>query len=164
MTPGFGETVIVTGRLPHRRRIMGNFRMMAIGLALMMALAYIVAMPAAADRDDHGNHDDHEGQTFVATLSGNEEVPRRETPAAGRAVIRVSDDGTQLQFTLRVARIENVIMAHIHCGSPGVSGPVGVTLLHAVPPGGGKVSGIIAKGVRTAPDEGNSCGWTDFAA
>ena len=28
---------------------MGNFRMMAIGLALMMGLAYVVAMPVAAD-------------------------------------------------------------------------------------------------------------------
>jgi hypothetical protein len=138
--------------------------MMAIGLALMMGLAYVVATPVAADRGDHDDHHDQEGQTFVARLSGNEEVPRRITPAFGTAVIRVNEDGTQLAFTLRVARIENVIMAHIHCGSPGVNGPVGVTLLPAMPPGGGKVSGVIAKGVRTAPDAGNGCGWTDLAA
>lgn len=142
---------------------MGNFRIVAFGLAAMMALAYVVAMPARADRDGQGDQQDHGGQTFVATLSGNEEVPRRETPATGRAVIRVSDDGTQLMFTLRVARIENVIMAHIHCGTPGVNGPVGVTLLHAVAPGGGPVSGVIAKGVRTAPDDANGCGWAVLA-
>jgi hypothetical protein len=141
---------------------MGNFRMVAIGLALMLALAYFVAMPAAADRGDRG--DDHGGQTFVARLSGNEEVPRRITPAAGEAVIRVSEDGTRLQFTLTVHRIENVIMAHIHCGTPGVNGPVGVTLFGPVAAGGGKVSGVLAKGERTAPDAGNACGWTDFAA
>ena len=146
---------------------MGNFRMVAVGLAFMMALAYVVAMPVTADRGDHGDHgdhNDHEGQTFVATLSGNEEVPRRITPAEGRAVIRVSEDGSQLQFTLRVSRIENVIMAHIHCGTPGVSGPVGVTLFGPVAPGGGAVSGVIARDIRTAPDAGNFCGWTDLAS
>jgi hypothetical protein len=143
---------------------MGNFRMVAFGLAMMMALAYVVAMPARADRDGQNGQDDHRGETFVATLSGNEEVPRRETAAVGRAVIRVSDDGTQFMFTLRVARITNVIMAHIHCGTPGVNGPVGVTLLHAMPPGGGPVAGVIAKGVRTAPDDGNGCAWADLAA
>ena len=66
---------------------MGNFRMMAIGLALMIGLAYVIAMPVAADRDDHGDHQDQQGQTFVARLSGNEEVPRRITPASGWAVI-----------------------------------------------------------------------------
>ncbi len=143
---------------------MGNFRMVAVGLAVMMALAYVVAMPVTADRDDHGDQHDQEGQTFVARLSGNEEVPRRITPAAGQAVIRVSEDGTQLQFTLRVHRIENVIAAHIHCGTPGVIGPVGVTLFGPGAAGGGKVSGVLAKGIRTAPDAGNACEWTDLAA
>src|SRR3981081_2358825 len=105
-------------------------------------------MPVAADRGDHGDLHDQEGQTFVARLSGNEEVPRRITPAAGSAVIRVSEDGTQLAFVLRVSRIENVIMAHIHCGTPGVNGPVGVTLLHAMAPGGGKYDGVIERDVR----------------
>src|SRR6267143_6985970 len=117
---------------------MGNFRMVAIGLAVMMALAYVVAMPVTADRDDHGDQHDQVGQTFVARLSGNEEVPRRITTAAGEAVIRVSEDGTHLQFTLRVHRIENVIAAHIHCGTPGVIGPVGVTLFGPVAAGGGE--------------------------
>jgi hypothetical protein len=138
--------------------------MMAIGLALMMGLAYVVATPVAADRDDHGDHHDQEGQTFVARLSGNEEVPRRITPAAGMAVIRVSEDGTRFQFTLRVHRIENVIMAHIHCNPPGINGPVGVTLFGPVAAGGGKVSGVLAKGERTAPDAGNACGWTNLAS
>ena len=64
---------------------MGNFRMVAFGLAMMMALAYVVAMPARADREGPNGQDDHRGETFVATLSGNEEVPRRETAAVSIA-------------------------------------------------------------------------------
>jgi len=138
--------------------------MMAIGLALMLAVAYVVSVPVAAHGDDHDNHDDQDGPTFSARLSGNEEVPRRETGASGRATFWVNDDETQLQFKLSVSRITNVIMAHIHCGTPGVNGPVGVTLFGPVAPGGGKVSGVLAKGVRTGPDAGNACGWTDLAA
>jgi len=36
--------------------------------------------------------------------------------------------------------------------------------LHAMAPGGGKVSGVIARDVRTAADDGNACGWTDIAS
>lgn len=143
---------------------MGDFRMAAIGLALMLAVAYVVSIPIAAHGDDRDDHDDQNGQTFSARLSGNEEVPRRETGASGRATFRVNDDGTQLQFKLSVSRIRNVIAAHIHCGTPGVIGPVGVTLFGPAAPGGGKESGVLAKGVRTDPDAGNACGWTDLAA
>jgi hypothetical protein len=137
----------------------------SVGLAFLLVVVLIGIPMTASVVQAHDNNDDHgEGQRFVATLSGNEEVPRRLTPAEGRAVIRVSEDGTQLAFTLRVSHIENVIMAHIHCGTPGVNGPVGVTLFGPVAPGGGKVSGVIARGVRTAPDAGNGCGWSDLAA
>ena len=68
--------------------------------------------------------------------------------------------GDELGFVLAVANIKNVVFAHIHCGAPGVNAPVGVTLYMADAPGGGRVSGIIARGVKTAPDAGNACGWT----
>lgn len=63
---------------------------------------------------------------------------------------------------LTVANIENVFAAHIHCGAAGVAGPVGVTLFMG-PVGGGRVDGVLAQGVITAPDAGNGCGWTDLA-
>jgi hypothetical protein len=75
----------------------------------------------------------------------------------------VSDDGTRISYTVSVADIENVFAAHIHCGAKGVSGPVGVTLFMGAP-GGGAISGTLAKGTITAPDAGNSCGWADLAA
>jgi hypothetical protein len=103
------------------------------------------------------------GDNFVATLSGAQEVPARDTQARGVATFKLSADGTALAFKLNVANIDNVVAAHIHCGAVGVNGPVGVTLFVGAP-GGGRVSGTLAEGTITAPDAGNGCGWTDLAA
>jgi CHRD domain len=103
------------------------------------------------------------GDNFVAKLSGDEEVPPRDTRAVGVAKFKLSDDGTALDFKVNVANIENVVAAHIHCGAVGVNGPVGVTLFGGAP-GGGRVNGTLAQGTITAPDAGNACGWTDLAA
>jgi CHRD domain len=103
------------------------------------------------------------GDNFVAPLSGDEEVPPRDTPAVGVAKFKLSDDGAALKFKVNVANIENVFAAHIHCGAVGVNGPIGVTLF-AGAPGGGRVNGTLAQGTITAPDPGNGCGWTDLAA
>ena len=102
-------------------------------------------------------------QDFAARLSGAEEVPPRDTPATGSAAFQLSEDGPALSYTVSVANIENVFAAHIHCGAKRVNGPVGVTLFMGAP-GGGAISGTLAKGTITAPDTGNLCGWTDLAA
>jgi hypothetical protein len=102
-------------------------------------------------------------QTFSARLTGAEEVPPRKTAATGSATFDLSDDGTQISYTVSVSNIENVFAAHIHCGPKRVNGPVGVTLFMGTP-GSGPVSGTLAKGTITAPDPGNNCGWTDLAA
>ena len=102
-------------------------------------------------------------QGFGARLSGGEEVPPRDTPAKGSAAFQLSEDGTALSYTVKVANIENVFAAHIHCGPKHVSGPVGVTLFMGTP-GGGPVSGTLASGTITAPDPGNACSWADLAA
>jgi hypothetical protein len=73
----------------------------------------------------------------------------------------VNKDGTELRFKLIVANIENVFAAHIHCGSPGMNGPVGVTLFMGAP-GGGRVDGVLAQGTIITPDPGdpgNACHW-----
>jgi hypothetical protein len=103
------------------------------------------------------------GDNFVAKLSGDEEVPARDTRAVGVAKFKLSDDGTALQFKVNVANIENVVAAHIHCGAVGENGPVGVTLFGAAP-AGGRVNGTLAQRTITAPDAGNGCGWADLAA
>jgi hypothetical protein len=103
------------------------------------------------------------GDNFVAKLSGDEEVPARDTRAVGVAKFKLSDDGTALDFKVNVANIHNVVAAHIHCGAVGANGPVGVTLFGA-PAAGGRMNGTLAEGTITAPDPGNACGWADLAA
>jgi hypothetical protein len=123
-----------------------------IMLVGMLALGLLAVAPAAVA-----------GDNFVATLSGGQEVPARDTQARGVATFKLSADGTALAFKLNVANIDNVVAAHIHCGAVGVNGPVGVTLFVGAP-GGGRVSGTLVEGTITAPDAGNGCGWTDLAA
>ena len=103
------------------------------------------------------------GDNFVATLSGDDEVPARDTHAVGVATFKLGADGTALAFKVNVANIQNAVAAHIHCGAVGVNGPVGVTLF-AGSPGTGRTDGTLAEGTITAPDPGNACGWTDLAA
>ena len=118
----------------------------------MLALGLLAVAPAA-----------RAGDNFVATLSGGQEVPARDTQARGVATFKLRADGTALAFKLNVANIDNVVAAHIHCGGVGVNGPVGVTLFMGTP-GGGRVNGTLAEGTITAPDPGNGCGWADLAA
>jgi CHRD domain len=120
--------------------------------ALLLALA-IVGLAAASN----------EQRNFVATLSGDQEVPARDTQATGVAKFKLRQDGTALLFKVNVANIDNVVAAHIHCGAVGVNGPVGVTLFMGAP-AGGRVNGTLAEGTITAPDAGNACGWVDLAA
>jgi CHRD domain len=121
-------------------------------LVAMLVLALLAVAPAAVA-----------GDNFVATLSGAQEVPARDTQAVGVATFKLREDGTALEFKLNVANLDNVVAAHIHCGAVGVNGPVGVTLFMGAP-AGGVVNGTLAEGTITAPDAGNACGWADLAA
>jgi hypothetical protein len=120
-----------------------------IAAVIVLALTSLAAAPAPLLRN------------FVAPMSGDQEVPPRDTNASGNAVFHLRGDGTALDYKLIVANIENVFAAHIHCGAAGVNGPVGVTLFMGSP-ASGPVNGIIARGTITAPDPGNACGWSDF--
>jgi hypothetical protein len=103
------------------------------------------------------------GDNFAAPLSGDQEVPARDTPATGVAKFKLREDGTVLLFKINVENIDNVFAAHIHCGAVGVNGPVGVTLFMGSP-ASGPVDGTLAEGTITAADPGNGCGWTDLAS
>jgi hypothetical protein len=123
-----------------------------IVLVGMLALGLLALAPSAVA-----------GDNFVATLSGDQEVPPRDTQAVGVATFKLRDDGTVLAFKVNVANLDNAVAAHIHCGAVGVNGPVGVTLFMGAP-AGGRVNGTLAEGTITAPDPGNACGWADLAA
>jgi hypothetical protein len=142
---------------PGRRMRLARILSAILVVTAMVGLALGATM-ARADGNDHGDHGDSENE-WVAVMRGKFEAPvPRDTPARGVAQFTLNDDGT-LTFTLTVQKISNVVAAHIHCGAPGVAGPVGVTLFHGAP-GGGPFEGLLASGTITAPDAGNGCGWT----
>ena len=123
-----------------------------IVLLLTAALAVLALAPTA-----------WAGENFVAPLSGDQEVPARDTKGVGVATFKLSADGTALVFKINVANIDNVVAAHIHCAAAGVNGPVGVTLFGGAA-GGGVTNGTLAEGTITAADTVNACGWTDLAS
>ncbi|MHB1133108.1 MAG: CHRD domain-containing protein [Chloroflexota bacterium] len=129
---------------------MQNRRWLAL---LLLVMTLITASTAAAAPSD----------TFVAHLAGRDEVPPTNTLAQGQAIFHLNDDETALGYKLIVANIENVVASHIHCAPAGVNGPVGVFLYGAVPPGGGRVNGVIAEGTITDPIPTNGCNWTTLA-
>lgn len=91
-------------------------------------------------------------RSFRTHLSGDEEVPPRETNAQGQAIFQLSKDGTELHYKLIVANIENVVASHIHVGAAGVNGPVVAFLAGPFPAGGGRTDGVLAEGVVTEGD------------
>lgn len=91
-----------------------------------------------------------ENRNFGAHLTGDNEVPARETLAQGQAIFHLSKDGNSLEYKLIVANINNVVAAHIHVGAEGTNGPVVAFLYGSVPPGGGRVDGVLAEGTITA--------------
>jgi CHRD domain len=141
-----------SAKVSHVRKGKGMKKAIGSLAALLLALAVVGLATASNDQ-----------RNFKAHLTGGEEVPARDTPAQGQATFKLSKDGTALHFKVIVANIENVAAAHIHCGSAGVNGPVGVTLF-AGAPGGGRFNGVLAEGTSTAPDPGNACGWADLNA
>jgi hypothetical protein len=79
-----------------------------------------------------------------------------DSRAQGEAIFRVNDDGT-VDFKLIASNINNVIMAHIHCGPAGSNGPVRMWLHPVIgpagasltPPGIREQNGVLAEGTFT---------------
>jgi len=89
---------------------------------------------------------------FVTQLTGANEVPPVETKAAGLAFFHLSKDGKTLDYTVVVANIKNVVASHIHLGAKDENGPVVTFLFGPAPAGGGRTTGILAKGTITSAD------------
>ena len=116
-----------------------------IGLASILLVA---AFPLIALADE---------VEFEADLDPGQEV---QTPAV------VSDGEGEAEFTLRRDQVRfqvewedltsNVVAGHIHCAPAGVTGPVGVTLVHEPP----LDPDDRIRGSFTGPDSPNNCGWT----
>jgi hypothetical protein len=126
-------------------------------LVLLALLAFTSAALAATPAS----------RNFVATLSGADEVPARDTAARGAAFFHLNNDESSMRFVLIAANIDNVVAAHIHCGTSVVAGPVGVNLFTGGTPGSGRFDGVLASGEITGPNPPNPitgapnpCGWT----
>lgn len=86
-------------------------------------------------------------------LSGDEEVPARDTAAQGQAIFQINEDGTAISYKLNVANIENVTQAHIHLAAAGANGGIVAWLYPAAPPAQlilGRTQGTLGEGVLTA--------------
>lgn len=106
------------------------------------------AVPSAAAKQDHQ-------RSFVAPLSGRQEVPPVATRATGVARFKLSKGGTEIEYRVNVANIEDVTQAHIHLGAPGVNGAVVVWLHPDGPPAQlipGRTDGVVATGTISAAD------------
>jgi hypothetical protein len=106
-----------------------------------------------------GNADNNGGHMLdVTLLTGDEEVPPRETDASGRLSVKLSKDGQSLDYTLDVKDILNVTQAHIHMQARGANGGIvawlfpGVKSTAAEPGGGGRLRRLLIEGTITAAD------------
>jgi CHRD domain len=84
-------------------------------------------------------------------LSGDQEVPANNSNAQGQAIFKVAADGASVDYKLIASNIENVFMAHIHCGPAGMNGPIVVWLYPSTDPspgptGGGRHDGVLVEG------------------
>jgi len=113
-----------------------------------------------AGHDGRGsvNNDDNGGRRLTVTLlQGAEEVPPRVTPASGQISLRLLDDD-HIGYTLDVADITNITMAHIHMAPKGVNGGIVVWLYPSVkgtaplPGGSGPVGRILVSGTFSSAD------------
>jgi CHRD domain len=93
------------------------------------------------------------GENEVLTVPTPTGLTPADSRAQGQAIFRVSDDGSTVDFKLIASNIDNVIMAHIHCGVPGSNGPISIWLYPVVgpsgapaAPGAGPHNGVLAAG------------------
>ena len=85
---------------------------------VMAGAALLAGIPACGDDD--------EATSFTANLVGTEEFPAVTTTATGNATFEIV--GNQIEYTVTVAGIENVLVAHIHVAPRGQNGPVRLNL------------------------------------
>jgi CHRD domain len=110
------------------------------------AITVPVQLQTSMHAGDAHNHRTH--------LTGDAERPvPNDSQAQGQAIFQVSDDGSEIQYKLVVANIQNVTQAHIHCcaNTDGTAGIV-VWLYPSAPPQQlipGRFQGALADGTIT---------------
>jgi len=128
----------------YTRRI--EMRRLLSVLLLLLPLLAVASVATASPTSRPGV-----SAVYTTTLSGDEEVPARDTKAHGVATFRISADGQSAEYMVIANNIENVAAGHIHTGTLGINGPVVVNL---VSPTACEVvnNGIRCRGSFTAAD------------
>jgi hypothetical protein len=123
------------------------------GISTTAILLILVAVSAtAATTTISSSYAQTIPSTFHAILEGDEEVPPVDSDAQGAAIFRTSNDGTELNYTLIVANIEDVTAAHIHLAPRGENGDIVAFLFDPAEPIEGRTNGVLAEGTITSED------------
>ena len=96
-------------------------------------------------RGESGQDSQAKTGTFVHVSQAPKKFPVRVTDGRGKLKIKLSKDGTSLEYTLKVDDISNVVASHIHLAPVGVNGPIVLFLFGPAGPGRGPVHGELAK-------------------
>lgn len=110
-------------------------------LLVSSCLAALLVLPAAATAAPRG-------QNFGTHLTGEAEVPSRDTPATGQATFHLSGDGSMVSYRLIASNIDNVFAAHIHCAADRENNAGVAVTLYMDPDGAGsgRHNGVLATG------------------
>lgn len=85
-------------------------------------------------------------------LTGDQEIPARETQAQGQLKLQLAADGASISYRLIATNIDNILQAHLHLAPAEANGPIVAWLYPAAPPAmliPGRHSGVLATGEIT---------------
>jgi hypothetical protein len=97
-------------------------------LAIIAVLAAVLSVSTFSIVLNSAKVQAQEGQTFSASLSGNDEVPPTESNSTGTAKFQVDENSSQVSYWVNVTGIKKINQAHIHNGTEGQNGDIVVTL------------------------------------
>lgn len=128
----------------------GTSRLKALAIisALAFALLGSIAIITQHQRQQPTAYaqQQQQSQTFIAKLTGKDEVPPVDTPATGMAQFQLSSDGKEINYDLTAANSNGFMMANIHKGKTGeIRQPVIASLLM----GKGKITSSDLQGPLT---------------
>jgi hypothetical protein len=111
-------------------------RLTGVGAAFAVGLVAVGLAVAGVNRN------------WSTHANGSMEVPVRDSQGQAQAIFHQSADGDSIDFKLIVTNIEGVTQSHIHCGTPGVNGPI-VVFLYGFNAAGVAPHGVLNEGTIT---------------
>ncbi|QKS70015.1 CHRD domain-containing protein [Paenalkalicoccus suaedae] len=103
----------------------------------------------------------HEGQSFMAEMTPDQEVHDVDSDASGHIHIQVSEDGESLDFEVEAYDLTGTMAGHLHSGAAGENGPVELFLFENDEPM--DYDGEVASGTLSADDLVGELSWEEFS-